>query len=721
MATAVAAGASQGNETSYAVVLADLGVDTTSVDSVIYALQHADMITSSFAAMFLAERQVQNAIPTIRQRTLGATEYNYTTLRYLRSLWLLEDPDLIPLVRLFIDSIEVNQNGSSATRYSMCAGAIAMRLLTQLGDFSRWNFLLQVAREETTCASLDVVASFVRDADSATSSRAYSLLLSLTSSPTHWIRLSAIRELGMLDPSDSALFVFSSIAETDPSEECRIEAQHALFKDYSAKESVVDLFRRIAESDSKLYTLWELRYIVSLYLGQLNVPEVLVTLQNVSKYSRFSEVRQEAATQYLAYSPIEPDSIVSAIQMVDSLEAIANRIFALGWVGPAEFVGQLTIDLAGLRSALVAGDSGACARALWAFQERIGNAAYLPTPTCFASKDAFRFLWYFAEYCHSRLKRLLRVPGDFHTIQEAVDRAVDGCAIDVDGGTYSEVVKITNKTGLKIRAIIGSDVRIRGILASRSNRIWVSGIRIVASRTSKSGISIGEGCRDITIESCVVMGSDKHTSGIALERGNTSIRVSNTRIYENGADGIYIAGGQLGPNYLMNNTIVLNGTNGISIESDDSVFIVNNIVSFNGVLSDSSRSKYGLLHVGDQRSEAVVLKGNLLIGNRGKTSPSSSCDLGGFAAVLDSTDNSNLTTNGDEGLGVTRSPQADFDLTFISSSPMDLHLRIGSPAIDRGVFFHSCVLVGNAPIVDFEGDLRPQGEAIDIGADERSE
>jgi hypothetical protein len=53
----------------------------------------------------------------------------------------------------------------------------------------------------------------------------------------------------------------------------------------------------------------------------------------------------------------------------------------------------------------------------------------------------------------------------------------------------------------------------------------------------------------------------------------------------------------------------------------------------------------------------------------------------------------------------------NLDPRFVNSAGGDYHLGAGSPAVDAGT-------ATGAPIVDFEGDPRPQGTAPDIGADE---
>ena len=56
----------------------------------------------------------------------------------------------------------------------------------------------------------------------------------------------------------------------------------------------------------------------------------------------------------------------------------------------------------------------------------------------------------------------------------------------------------------------------------------------------------------------------------------------------------------------------------------------------------------------------------------------------------------------------------DADPLFVDPENGDFHLTVDSPCIDAGT-------LEGAPEFDFEGDPRPQGDGVDMGADEYSD
>jgi len=56
-------------------------------------------------------------------------------------------------------------------------------------------------------------------------------------------------------------------------------------------------------------------------------------------------------------------------------------------------------------------------------------------------------------------------------------------------------------------------------------------------------------------------------------------------------------------------------------------------------------------------------------------------------------------------------PNYSGDASLVDPANMDLHIKVGSAAIDAAN-------VADSPDIDLDGDVRPQGGGVDIGADE---
>lgn len=325
-------------------------------------------------------------------------------------------------------------------------------------------------------------------------------------------------------------------------------------------------------------------------------------------------------------------------------------------------------------------------------------------------------------------ENVLSVPAQFATIQAAVDASQPGDIIEVSPGFYNELVNLTSKDSIIVRTMGSIDgVTCKGFLLKQSHHVTIKGFVVDASGTGEHGIVLLGGNNqnsDVTLEANEIKNADNDFSGISVARGNSRTRIANNRIYSNGRNGIRFLDATGGPHYLINNTIVQNGWNGVEVARQHVIYLVNNLLSFNGTQSGSTGGRYGLLReamTGSGEAAGITLLNNLIVGNHGNVTSSSSQDLGNYAQTLDGTDSGNLTTSGTEGSGVSASPTAVFADVFVSQTPLDLHLKASSVAIDRGLNSYNPpdATAGSIPANDFEGESRPKGAAVDLGADER--
>ncbi len=178
--------------------------------------------------------------------------------------------------------------------------------------------------------------------------------------------------------------------------------------------------------------------------------------------------------------------------------------------------------------------------------------------------------------------------------------------------------------------------------------------------------------------------------GIYCYNGATP-EIMNNIIYGNRNCGIRLMN-NLSPT-VVNNTIIRNYNAGISLNLAATPTMTNNIIAFNG--------GYGVLEL-DPSSDPASLQSNCFFTN----------SLGDYR------DEGTITYSGADEInmlvdnnGNPRGGNLSANPDLVNMSSEDFHLRADSPCVDAGV-------LASAPASDFEGDVRPQGPGIDIGADE---
>jgi len=299
----------------------------------------------------------------------------------------------------------------------------------------------------------------------------------------------------------------------------------------------------------------------------------------------------------------------------------------------------------------------------------------------------------------------LTVPGEFPTIQAALNAASPGDTVSVSPGTYSENINFNGQdvtvastggasqttiaapggtavtigpagsiTGFTISggtAAFGAGMAVSGAGTIIANDVFQSN----SEGTGGFGAAIGGNGASPLIEQDLFAGNtcdDQFLSGVVAFINDSSPTIENNVFHDNTCRAVNLSLPQGPTPLVINNTIVRNST-GIRIDgrTESTAEVVrNNIVADNGT---GLEVDFGNGPTWDH---------NLVNGNTQN-----------YSGIADQTGmNGNLSA----------------DPLFVDSSSDNFQLLPGSPAIGAGSAM-------DAPAVDFSGNPRPQG-TVDIGA-----
>ncbi|MFC1855003.1 choice-of-anchor Q domain-containing protein [Thermodesulfobacteriota bacterium] len=261
---------------------------------------------------------------------------------------------------------------------------------------------------------------------------------------------------------------------------------------------------------------------------------------------------------------------------------------------------------------------------------------------------------------------ILNVPSVYGSIQGADNIAIDGDLILVDDGTYAPVY-IWNS--VRIESVNGPAVtKIEGNILSESMVNFSPSL--ANAKATLVGFSISTGYEpgvdisnySITIKDCII--TNNFGGGISA-RNSSLLAVKNCMISNNSGSGIYT-------------------------DSSSSLTVTNCTIANN--------SSFGTVSYGP----STTVTNTILWGNTSSLGFNQVTTTGGNATL----DHCNV--QGGYAAGSNIMNQAPL-FTFAEGG--NLHLLVGSPCIDAGT-------ATGAPEDDVDGDARPIGAGIDIGADE---
>jgi VCBS repeat-containing protein len=301
----------------------------------------------------------------------------------------------------------------------------------------------------------------------------------------------------------------------------------------------------------------------------------------------------------------------------------------------------------------------------------------------------------------------------FATIQAAINVVGAGSVIQIQAGSYPEQISISSKNNFPgateiDRIVIEAEPSTRpgqvvltgapgactgnyAVRLQQSKFITIRGLTITG--TGGQAISLLGGNnqnQDIHIELNRIFanGSSSCDGGITVARGNPGTLIVNNLIYANGRNAMSFTDADGGPHYVINNTILFNQWNGLDVARNHTITLANNIINNNGTTSGTTGGRFGVRRENSTTPQPTGIKllNNLVCGNtQGQIS----------AQVLDSTDSSNFTPLGHEGLGVGALPGCELPSNLFddfngpdnlaNTADDDFSLKAYSLAIDVGM------------------------------------
>jgi len=307
----------------------------------------------------------------------------------------------------------------------------------------------------------------------------------------------------------------------------------------------------------------------------------------------------------------------------------------------------------------------------------------------------------------------LRVPGDYSTIQDAIDNSDPMDEIVVADGTWTGTgfTEIKVDKPITLRSENGPSNCVIDCNGSGTaiHMSWdtseVSGFTI--TNAGKSAVRIDGG----TLSNCVITGN-KGSSGGGIYSWSGSPVIKDNNFANTGA-GMYCYGGNVITSSIISNNVTGGSGSAIYYLEEDNIIV-------NTVIANNSANE-GAIYL--PSISFVTLINCTLVDNVSSNSPGAVYSRYDNVVVINSIVWNNVPDqmNPDKAIVSYSNVQGGFPGTGnIDSDPMlgnTYHLTAGSPCIDAGT---SDMKLG-LPVTDFDGFPRPVGASYDIGADEASD
>ncbi|MGC4120868.1 MAG: lamin tail domain-containing protein [Myxococcales bacterium] len=292
----------------------------------------------------------------------------------------------------------------------------------------------------------------------------------------------------------------------------------------------------------------------------------------------------------------------------------------------------------------------------------------------------------------------LHVPGDETTIQAALGRAVAGDVIEVAAGDYTE--NLTVPAAVSVVGAPAHGTVLHGQIKLNGDGISLKGLKVVATGAAglpSSPAGIAGDSKNATLAGNWVEG---FTTGIKLT-GSDGATVRGNKMRLN-ATGIEVT--TVGALLIAENLVVSNTRSGIRLNADagETRVLFNTLVG-NGFGEALPLGGAGIV-VGPRCLEHV--KFNVAVSNRAGINHLATPGVDNHTNLIWG-NSSNYAGSAVAGAG-----DLSADPMFVDAMNGDFHLKAGSPAID--------LAPAGEDAADFDGIVRPQGAAADLGAFEFS-